>query len=86
MKTRRPARAGAGCFHSSIPPFLTFSILRNLIAETKADQERNPMSERQMLKETGRLTRYGAERAKALGIKPRDIGRLVHERRNARKA
>jgi metal-responsive CopG/Arc/MetJ family transcriptional regulator len=59
----------------------------NLIAETKAEQAKNPMSVEDMLKESDRLARYGARQAKKLGIKPKDVNRLIHEhRKEARRA
>jgi metal-responsive CopG/Arc/MetJ family transcriptional regulator len=59
--------------------------IARLIEETKAEQARNPMSVEAMLAESERLARDGAERAKKLGIKPKDINRLVHEYRKSRK-
>jgi hypothetical protein len=56
----------------------------NLIAEARAEQAKNPMTV-EMLKESARATRYGAAQAKKLGIKPKDINRLVHEYRRSRK-
>jgi hypothetical protein len=53
----------------------------NLIAEAKAEAAANPMSVAEMLKENDRLARYGERQAKKLGIKPRDINRIVHEYR-----
>ena len=58
----------------------------NLIREAKAEQARNPMSVEEMLKESDRLSRYGAAQAKKLGIKPKDINRLIHEYRKAKRA
>jgi len=59
----------------------------NLMAETKAEQARNPMSVEEMLKENDRLARYGTRQAKKLGIKPKDVNRLIHEhRKEARRA
>ncbi len=55
--------------------------IMNLIAEAKAEQARSRMSVEEMLKESARLARYGQQQAKKLGIKPKDISRLIHEHR-----
>jgi len=55
--------------------------VENLIAEVKAEQSEHPMSVKEMLKESDRIARYGERQAKKLGIKPKDISRLVHEYR-----
>ena len=60
--------------------------VENLIAEAKAEQAANPMSVEEMLKEDERLSRYGARQAKKLGIKPKDIDRLIHEYRRERRS
>ena len=52
--------------------------IRNLIEETEAEEVRKPMSEAEMLKESVRLARYGAQQAKKRGIKPKDVNRLIH--------
>jgi hypothetical protein len=59
--------------------------VENLIAEAKAEEAANPMSVEEMLKENDRLTRYGERQAKKLGIKPKDINRIVHEYRRSRR-
>ena len=53
--------------------------IMNLIQEAKAEQARNPMSVEQMLAEDDRLVRYGEQQAKKLGIKPKDVNRIIHE-------
>ena len=58
----------------------------NLIEEAKAEQVQNPMSAAEMLKESQRLSRYGARQAEKAGIKPKDTDRLIHDYRKARKA
>lgn len=58
--------------------------ITNLIAETKAEQARTPMSVEEMLAETKRLAKYGARSAKRLGIRTEeDVDRLIHARRKA---
>ena len=56
----------------------------SLIAEAKAEQLKHPMSVEEMLKESDRIAQYGERRAKKLGIKPKDINRLVHDYRRSR--
>ena len=58
----------------------------NLIRETKEEQAGNPMSEEEMLKESERLAHYGAQQAKKLGIKPKDIESIIHAARTRRNA
>jgi metal-responsive CopG/Arc/MetJ family transcriptional regulator len=52
-----------------------------IIEEAKAEEEKNPMSTEDMLKESDRLSRSGARQAKKLGIKPKDIDHIVHDYR-----
>jgi metal-responsive CopG/Arc/MetJ family transcriptional regulator len=60
--------------------------IMNLIEEAKAEQAKNPMSVEDMLTESDRLANYGARQAKKLGIKPKDVNRVIHEhRQQARK-
>ena len=58
----------------------------NVIKEAKAEEAQNPMSAKAMVAEDELLARYGAKQAKKLGVKPKDINRVVHEYRKARKA
>ena len=62
--------------------------VQGIIEEAKAEQERNPMSVEDILKDSERLSRYGARRAKKLGIKTdmNSITRLIHERRKTRRS
>ena len=57
-----------------------------IIEEAKAEQEKIPMSTEGMLQESDRLSRYGARQAKKLGIKPKDIDRIVHDYRTRKQA
>jgi len=57
--------------------------VENLIAEAKAEQSEHPLTVKEMLKESDRIARYGERQAKKLGIKPKDISRLVHEYRRS---
>jgi hypothetical protein len=58
----------------------------DILEEARVEQEKTPMSAEQMLKESNRLSRYGARQAKKLGIKPKDIDRLVHNYRTDKQA
>ena len=58
----------------------------NVIKEAKAEEAQNPMSAKAMVAEDEQLARYGAKQAKKLGVKPKDINRVVHEYRKGRKA
>lgn len=60
--------------------------ITGIIEEAKAEREKNPMSTEEMLKESDRLSRSGARQAKKLGIKPKDIDRLVHAYRARKQA
>lgn len=55
--------------------------IAGVVTEAKADREKNPLSVESMLKESGRLSRYGARQARKLGVKPEDIDRIVHDYR-----
>jgi hypothetical protein len=57
-----------------------------IIEEARAEQEKNPISIEDMLKESDRLSRYGARQARKLGIKPKDIDRIVHDYRVRKQA
>ncbi len=57
-----------------------------IVAEAKAEQANNPARTEEMLKESDRLSRYGARQARKLGIKPKDIDRIVHEHRARQQA
>lgn len=50
-----------------------------LIRETQDEQTRHPMSVDEMLREDAALAVYGDAQTKKLGIKPRDIDRLIHD-------
>jgi len=56
----------------------------DLIREAKAEQAKHPMAVEEMLKEDEELVRYGAQQAKKLGIKPKDVNRIIYESRKRR--
>jgi metal-responsive CopG/Arc/MetJ family transcriptional regulator len=55
--------------------------ITGIIQEAKAEQTKSPMSREDMLKESERLSRSGARQAKKLGMKPKDIDRILHDYR-----
>ena len=60
--------------------------VNNIIAEAQAEQAKNPMTVEELLAECDSLAKYGAAQAKKLGIKPKDVDRLIHEYRRERRA
>jgi metal-responsive CopG/Arc/MetJ family transcriptional regulator len=60
--------------------------ITGIIEEAKVEQRKNPMSTEEMLKESERLSRSGARQAKTLGIKSKDIDRIVHDHRARKQA
>ena len=58
----------------------------NIIAEAKAEEAEHPMSAEEFEAESNRLARYGAAQSKKLGIKARDVNRLIQEYRKERRA
>jgi metal-responsive CopG/Arc/MetJ family transcriptional regulator len=60
--------------------------LEELIQEVKEEEARHPMSQEELLKEEAELAQYGAEQAKKLGIKSKDINRIIYESRKWRRA
>jgi hypothetical protein len=61
--------------------------VENLIQEAKAEQAKNPRTAEAIIAEDDRLSRYGAQKAKQLGIKTglSHATRIIHERRKARR-
>lgn len=53
----------------------------NLIREAKEEQAKNPLSPDELVAEFKELGRYGAQQAKKLGIKPKDVNRIIYESR-----
>jgi Ribbon-helix-helix protein, copG family len=60
--------------------------VKEIIAETQAEEAKNPWTLEELLAEDDRLAQYGAAQAKKLGIKPKDVNRLIHEYRRERRA
>jgi len=59
--------------------------INGLVEEARTEQAQQPMSVEDMLSESSRLARYGAEQTKKLGIKPKDVNRVVHDYRKERR-
>lgn len=55
--------------------------ITNLIEQVKAEERERPTPPDELLKESIRLARYGEQQAKKLGIKPKDVNRLINEYR-----
>ena len=60
--------------------------IMGIIEDARAEQEKNPMSAEQMLKESDRLSRHGARQAKKLGIESKHVDRLIHDYRARKQA
>ncbi len=58
--------------------------IKGVIDDAEAEQKKNPMSTEDLLKETERRSRSGARQAKKLGIKPKDVDRILHDYRARR--
>jgi len=58
----------------------------DLIREAQEEQEQHPMTAEALVGGLQEIGRYGAQRAKKLGIKPRDIDRIIDESRKRRGA
>ncbi len=60
--------------------------ITGIIEEAQAEEAKNPLSTEELLKETDRLSRSGARQAKKLGIKPKEIDRIIHDYRARKQA
>jgi metal-responsive CopG/Arc/MetJ family transcriptional regulator len=56
-----------------------------VIREAQEEEVRRPMTQEEMLRESEELARYGAEQARKLGLKPKDIPRIIHDARQRRR-
>lgn len=56
-----------------------------LMREVEAEDRLSPMTPEELEREAKELRRYGAAQAKKLGIKAKDIDRLIHEHRAQRR-
>lgn len=50
-----------------------------LIEEAKEEERLHPMTQEELKRESEELRRYGAAQSKKLGIKEKDVERLIHE-------
>jgi hypothetical protein len=46
------------------------------------EAEKNPMTAKELAAENSRLMAYGARQAKKVGIKERDVPRVIHDSRS----
>jgi metal-responsive CopG/Arc/MetJ family transcriptional regulator len=90
---RQERRTKSELFREMVRVYRRYRVLRdrdeerwivNLIQESKAEAARNPQSAEELLAEDDRLVQYGQQQAKKLGIKPKDINRILHEYRQSR--
>lgn len=58
----------------------------DLIQEAKEEQEKNPLTQEEILKESELIREYGMKQAEKLGIKSKDIDRLIYEHRKRKGA
>jgi hypothetical protein len=58
----------------------------DLIRQAKEEQEKHRMTPEELVRELQEIGQYGAHQAKKLGIKPRDVGRIIDESRKRRGA
>ncbi len=58
--------------------------INQIIEEAKAEQTKTPKSTKELIEEDERLLRYGERQAKKLGIRARDVNRIVHEHRKSK--
>lgn len=56
-----------------------------VIREAQEEQRRNPMTQEEIKKEDEELRRYAAAQTKKMGIKEKDIDRIIHEYRKERR-
>jgi alkylation response protein AidB-like acyl-CoA dehydrogenase len=57
-----------------------------LIREAQEEEAKHPMTPEELVRELQEIGRYGAQQAKKLGIKPRDVGRIIDASRKRRSA
>ena len=53
----------------------------NLIREAQEEERQNPKTPQELVEELQELGRYGDQRAKELGIKPKDVTRIIYAAR-----
>ena len=92
---RQERRTKSELFREMVRVYRRFRVLRDrdeerwglgIVEEAKAEQRNNPMSAGEMIEESARLSRSGARQAKKLGIKPKDVDRVVHDYRARQQA
>ncbi len=58
--------------------------ITNIIAEAKIEQQKNPLSAAEMIREGDRFAQYGKKQAKKLGVKTKNVNNIIHEFRKSR--
>lgn len=58
----------------------------NVMREAQEEERLNPTSQKELEREDNELLRYGAAQAKKLGIKDKDVDRIIHEHRKQRRS
>ena len=56
-----------------------------LIREAQEEERQNPMTKEELMREEAELNRYASAQAKKMGIKEKDIDRIIHEHRKERR-
>ena len=54
----------------------------DLVMQITEEAEKNPMTAKELAAENSRLMAYGARQAKKVGIKERDVPRVIHDSRS----
>jgi bifunctional DNA-binding transcriptional regulator/antitoxin component of YhaV-PrlF toxin-antitoxin module len=67
------------------PPAVEDEYSLKTVTQIIEQAKRNPMSSAEFRAENARLLAYGARQAKKVGIKERDITRVIHESRSRRR-
>ena len=60
--------------------------LDRLVAQAISEAEASPRTDEEVAESMRKTARYGAERAKALGLTEADVNRIVYEERQKRRA
>lgn len=53
--------------------------IANIIQEARDEQAQNPLSVEEMLAEDERLLSFGEQQAERVGVKAKDVNRIIHE-------
>lgn len=53
----------------------------DLIQGAREEQEKNPMTQEQVIKESKELARYGARQTKKVGLQSKDVNKIIYKAR-----